>query len=103
MGWPELSDAFPSHVFEHREERRGHVVSKHRMAQTCRRLAARDMRRVRPPGNEGADWTDFFQGGGTIEAFDALLTGAPRLEYRLEEARPNRPLDEESAPPWETK
>jgi hypothetical protein len=66
------------------------------MAQTCRRLAARDVRRVRPPGKEGADWTDFFQGGGTIETFEALLMGAPRLEYRLEEARPNRPLDDDA-------
>jgi hypothetical protein len=63
------------------------------MAQTCRRLAMRDVRRVRPPGKDGADWTDFFQTGGTLEAFEALLAAAPRLEHRLEEAKPDRPLD----------
>jgi hypothetical protein len=63
------------------------------MAQKCRRLAMRDVRRVRPPGEEGSDWTDFFLRGGTLVEFEQLLSAATRLEQRIEEALPDRPLD----------
>jgi hypothetical protein len=63
------------------------------MAQKCRRFAMRDVRRVRPPGAEGADWTDYFQSGARLTDFEALLGNSPRLEARIEEAKPDRPLD----------
>src|SRR6056297_465941 len=63
------------------------------MAQKCRRLAMRDVRRMRPPGIEGADWTDYFQSGARLTEFEARLSEAPRLEARIEEAKPDRPLD----------
>ena len=63
------------------------------MAQKCRWLAMRDVRRMRPPGVEGADWTDYFQSGARLTDFEALLAEAPRLEARIEESKPDRPLD----------
>ena len=66
-----------------------------KMAQTLRGFALRDIRRVEVPRARGKDWTDFFQNGGDLAGFEALLERAPSLGLRLPEPNPGRPLDED--------
>jgi hypothetical protein len=47
--------------------------------QTARRIAqvaGHETLRVRPPKQKGKDWTDFWQGGGSLSEFQALLAEA---------------------------
>jgi len=66
-----------------------------RMAQRIREHAFRDIRRLEVPRAKGKDWTDFFQGEGTLAEFEEMVENAPSLGLRLPEPSPNRPLEED--------
>ncbi|WP_302815739.1 DUF3631 domain-containing protein [Bilophila wadsworthia] len=53
------------------------------MARRLALTAGRDVRRVRVPSQFGKDWTDFWQNGGTVDAFTALLREAPALSLGI--------------------
>lgn len=66
-----------------------------KMAQKIRGYAFRDIRRIEVPRTLGKDWTDFFQNGGSLDEFEAMLERAPSLGLRLPEPTQNRPLEED--------
>lgn len=47
------------------------------LAERVLEIVGREARRIRVPDEIGKDWTDFWQNGGTLERFIALLDGAP--------------------------
>ncbi|WP_157451916.1 hypothetical protein [Deinococcus aquatilis] len=55
------------------------------MALRVREHALRDVQRVRVPEGRGKDWTEFFNGGGTVVEFQALLQDAPVTAPRVTE------------------
>lgn len=55
----------------------------HDMARRVALLAGREVRRALVPGELGKDWTDFWQNGGTIEAFQDILNGAPVVSQEV--------------------
>lgn len=65
-----------------------------KMASKIRDMAPRPVQRVEVPRGKGKDWTDFFQGGGTLEEFERLLATAPRMARPLPVPARGRPLED---------
>ncbi len=60
----------------------------HDMARRVALLAGREVRRVLVPKTHGKDWTDFWQKGGTVEAFQDLLNSAAVMSQDIAQDAP---------------
>lgn len=60
------------------------------MAIQIANIAGHETLRVRPPGDKGKDWTDFWQAGGTVDEFQSLLAEAAVISIEVSGETDNR-------------